>query len=69
LNAAKTSVHDLTCTNYDFNALTPSCVEAVCAFLVQSAMAVQLNIDKETEERPELWLNDLILHHDSVPAH
>jgi hypothetical protein len=32
-------------------------------------MAVQLNLDKGTAKRPELWPNNWILHHDNVPAH
>jgi hypothetical protein len=34
-----------------------------------TAMAVQLNSDKETVKRPELWSSDWILHHDNAPAH
>jgi hypothetical protein len=36
--------------------------------LIIRAMAVQLNLDKETVKRPELWSNDWILHHDNAPA-
>jgi len=32
------------------------------------AMAVQLNINKETVKMPELWINGRILHHDSTLA-
>jgi hypothetical protein len=33
------------------------------------AMAVQLNLDKETAKRPKLWPNNWILHHVNAPAH
>jgi hypothetical protein len=33
------------------------------------ATAVQINLDKETAKRPELWPNDWILHHHDAPAH
>jgi hypothetical protein len=32
-------------------------------------MVLQLNLDKETVKRPELWPNDWILHHHNAPAH
>jgi hypothetical protein len=33
------------------------------------AMSVQLNLDKGTGEKPEIWPKIWILHHDNAPAH
>jgi hypothetical protein len=36
--------------------------------LTITATAVQLNVDKETVKRPELWPNDCVLHYNNAPA-